>query len=46
LNNFGASLPIVYRGPYEYSVPGAKRDFSMQTEPIEIMERVTTDEHG
>jgi cytochrome c oxidase subunit I len=45
LNNFGASLPIVYRGPYEYSVPGAKRDFSMQTEPIEIMERVTTDEH-
>ncbi len=26
--------PIVYRGPYEYSVPGAESDFSPQTEPI------------
>jgi cytochrome c oxidase subunit I len=25
--------PIVYRGPYEYSVPGAARDFSPQFEP-------------
>jgi len=25
--------PIVYRGPYEYSVPGAPRDFSPQFEP-------------
>lgn len=25
--------PKVYRGPYEYSVPGAKRDFSPQNEP-------------
>jgi cytochrome c oxidase subunit I len=25
--------PIVYRGPYEYSVPGATRDFSPQFEP-------------
>jgi cytochrome c oxidase subunit 1 len=23
----------VYRGPYEYSVPGADRDFTPQTEP-------------
>jgi cytochrome c oxidase subunit 1 len=25
--------PVVYRGPYEYSVPGAGRDFSPQFEP-------------
>jgi cytochrome c oxidase subunit I len=25
--------PIVYRGPYEYSVPGAKSDFTPQFEP-------------
>jgi cytochrome c oxidase subunit 1 len=25
--------PVVYRGPYEYSVPGAARDFSPQFEP-------------
>jgi cytochrome c oxidase subunit 1 len=25
--------PIAYRGPYEYSVPGATRDFSPQFEP-------------
>jgi len=25
--------PIAYRGPYEYSVPGANRDFSPQFEP-------------
>jgi cytochrome c oxidase subunit 1 len=24
--------PVVYRGPYEYSVPGAPRDFSPQFE--------------
>ena len=23
----------VYRGPYEYSVPGADKDFTPQTEP-------------
>jgi cytochrome c oxidase subunit 1 len=27
------SEPVVYRGPYEYSVPGAARDFSPQFEP-------------
>ena len=26
------NLPTVYRGPYEYSVPGADKDFSTQTE--------------
>ena len=25
--------PIVYRGPYEYSVPGAARDFTPSFEP-------------
>ena len=27
-----ATPPTVYRGPYEYSVPGAKTDFSMQAD--------------
>jgi cytochrome c oxidase subunit 1 len=26
--------PVVYRGPYEYSVPGAEKDFSPQWEPV------------
>jgi cytochrome c oxidase subunit 1 len=30
--NFDAPL-VVYRGPYEYSVPGASKDYSPQTEP-------------
>jgi cytochrome c oxidase subunit 1 len=28
-----AIAPVVYRGPYEYSVPGAPKDFSPQFEP-------------
>jgi len=28
-------IPEVFRGPYEYSVPGAKRDFLPQNEPQE-----------
>jgi cytochrome c oxidase subunit 1 len=27
-----ATTPVVYRGPYEYSVPGAARDFTPQTQ--------------
>ena len=27
------TAPVVYRGPYEYSVPGASKDFTLQTEP-------------
>jgi cytochrome c oxidase subunit 1 len=27
-----ASEPVAYRGPYEYSVPGAKSDFTPQSE--------------
>ena len=32
-DNFGGVHPVVYRGAYEYSVPGAPTDFIMQTEP-------------
>ena len=28
-----ATPPVVHRGPYEYSVPGAEKDFLMQGEP-------------
>ena len=31
--NWGPALPTVYRWPYDYSVPGAPRDFIPQTEP-------------
>jgi cytochrome c oxidase subunit 1 len=29
-DNFEGKIPTVYRGAYEFSVPGAKRDFVMQ----------------
>jgi cytochrome c oxidase subunit 1 len=32
-DNFGGILPVVYRGPYEFAVPGAPNDFVMQNEP-------------
>jgi cytochrome c oxidase subunit 1 len=32
-DNFAGHTPVVYNGPYEYSVPGAARDFVMQTDP-------------
>jgi cytochrome c oxidase subunit I len=32
-DNFAGVLPVVYRGPYEFAVPGAPHDFVMQTEP-------------
>jgi cytochrome c oxidase subunit 1 len=31
--NFGKELPVVYRWAYDYSVPGAERDFIPQNEP-------------
>ena len=31
--NFGDELPTVYRGPYEYSVPGREKDYWPQNEP-------------
>jgi cytochrome c oxidase subunit 1 len=32
-DNFGGITPVVNNGPYEYGVPGAARDFVMQTDP-------------
>jgi cytochrome c oxidase subunit 1 len=32
-DNFGGLTPVVHNGPYEYSVPGAPRDYVMQTDP-------------
>ena len=32
-DNFAGVLPTVHRGPYEFSVPGAPKDYLMQTEP-------------
>src|SRR5579884_2045180 len=32
-DNFGGHTPVVNHGPYEYSVPGAPRDYIMQTDP-------------
>ena len=31
--NFGKELPVVYRWAYDYSVPGAERDFIPQNQP-------------
>src|SRR5882724_7728637 len=31
-DNFAGIVPTVYRGPYEFAVPGAPNDFVMQTE--------------
>ena len=31
--------PTVYRGPYEYSLPGREADFTMQTEPMTESDR-------
>jgi cytochrome c oxidase subunit 1 len=32
-DNFAGVTPVVHHGPYEYAVPGAPRDFTMQTDP-------------
>jgi cytochrome c oxidase subunit 1 len=32
-DNFAGIPPVVYRGAYEYSVPGAPNDYTMQTTP-------------
>jgi len=31
-DNFAGRTPVVHNGPYEYSVPGAQRDYVMQTD--------------
>src|SRR3982075_977895 len=33
------TTPVAYRGPYEYSLPGRDKDFTMQNEPVEPTER-------
>jgi cytochrome c oxidase subunit 1 len=32
-DNFGGVTPVVNHGPYEYGVPGAPKDYLMQTDP-------------
>jgi cytochrome c oxidase subunit 1 len=32
-DNFAGVVPVVNNGPYEYSVPGAAKDYIMQTDP-------------
>jgi cytochrome c oxidase subunit I len=32
-DNFAGKVPVVYHGPYEYGVPGAPKEFTMQTDP-------------
>jgi cytochrome c oxidase subunit 1 len=32
-DNFGGRTPVVNHGPYEFNVPGAARDYIMQTDP-------------
>jgi cytochrome c oxidase subunit 1 len=36
-DNFAGVEPVVYHGPYEFSVPGAPKDYTMQTDP-EVVE--------
>jgi cytochrome c oxidase subunit 1 len=46
-DNFAGVVPVVYRGAYEYAVPGAPNDFVMQTTPDPGMEpAVTTGREG
>jgi len=35
-DNFGGKTPVVNHGPYEYNVPGAARDYIMQTDPATV----------
>jgi len=35
-DNFGGKTPVVYHGPYEYNVPGAPKDYVMQTDPAPV----------
>ncbi len=35
-DNFGGHTPVVYHGPYDYSVPGAPHDYVMQNDPAPV----------
>ena len=45
-DNFAGVLPVVYRGPYEFAVPGAPNDYVMQTEPDASTEGVSDNGHN
>jgi len=32
-DNFAGKHPVVYRGPYEFNVPGAEKDYILQDSP-------------
>ncbi len=32
-DNFGGKVPTVHHGPYEFGVPGAPKEFTLQTDP-------------
>src|SRR5271163_394049 len=36
IDNFGGVTPVVHNGPYEYGVPGAPKDYVMQTDPAVV----------
>ena len=44
--NWGDELPVVYRWAYDYSVPGAPRDFTPQNEPPSKHGVAADREHG
>jgi cytochrome c oxidase subunit 1 len=35
-DNFGGKIPVVYHGPYEFSVEGGEKDFVMQDSPEQL----------
>ncbi len=35
-DNFAGKHPVVYRGPYDFSVPGAEKDYIMQNSPEKV----------
>jgi cytochrome c oxidase subunit 1 len=45
-DNFAGHLPVVYRGPYEFAVPGAANDFVMQTQPEVTQQPVESGREG
>jgi cytochrome c oxidase subunit 1 len=45
-DNFGGRMPVVYRGSYEFGVPGAPEDFVLQTTPDETGPNVAYADDG
>jgi cytochrome c oxidase subunit 1 len=45
-DNFGGHVPTVYRGAYEFSVPGAPDDYILQTTPDAEQENVAAGGQG